>query len=212
MHLRHAWARGEVGPGTLARVFTGIVEELGRYVGPGPGGEPGRLRFAATAVLDGAALGDSIAVNGCCLTVVEQGEGWWEADVSGETLSRTNLGDLRPGEGVNLERPVRLQDRLGGHIVLGHVDGVGTIVTPAPDLEVRIAPDLLRYVVEKGSIAVDGISLTAFDLTTDSFRVAVIPHTAAVTTLGARRAGDRVNIEVDVLAKHVERLVGAHLP
>ena len=107
---------------------------------------------------------------------------------------------------------MRLQDRLGGHIVLGHVDGVGTIVAPAPDLVVRVAPGLLRYVVEKGSIAVDGISLTAFDLTADTFRVAVIPHTAAVTTLGARRAGDRVNIEVDVLAKHVERLVGAHLP
>ena len=191
-------------------MFTGIVEELGTYLGPAAG-VPARHRFGATAVLDGAALGDSIAVNGCCLTLVDQGDGWWEADVSDETLSRTNLGDLQPGAGVNLERPVRLQDRLGGHIVLGHVDGVGTIVSPAPDLVVRVAPDLLRYVVEKGSIAVDGISLTAFDLTADTFRVAVIPHTADVTTLGARVAGDRVNIEVDVLAKHVERLVGAHL-
>lgn len=193
-------------------MFTGIVEELGRYDGPGDATVPGRLRFGAATVLEGAARGDSIAVNGCCLTVVDQGEGWWEADVSTETLSRTNLGELAPGDGVNLERPVRLQDGLGGHIVLGHVDDVGVVVTPAPDLEVRIRPDLLRYVVEKGSIAVDGISLTAFDLTADTFRVAVIPHTAAVTTLGARQAGDRVNVEVDVLAKHVERLLGAHLP
>ena len=192
-------------------MFTGIVEELGAYLGPAEG-VPGRHRFGATTVLDGAALGDSIAVNGCCLTLVEQGEGWWEADLSEETLARTNLGDLRSGDGVNLERPVRLQDRLGGHIVLGHVDGVGTIVSPAPDLVVRVPAGLLRYVVEKGSIAVDGISLTAFDLTADTFRVAVIPHTAQVTTLGARTVGDRVNIEVDVLAKHVERLVGAHLP
>jgi riboflavin synthase len=189
-------------------VFTGIVEELGHF--QRRAGE--RHRFSATAVLSEAALGDSIAVNGCCLTLVEQGEGWWEADVSDETLARTNLGALRPGEPVNLERPVRLEDRLGGHIVLGHVDGVGEIVEPAPGLVVRVPPPLLRYVVEKGSVAVDGISLTAFDLTGDTFSVAVIPHTAAVTTLGAKEPGSLVNIEVDVLAKHVERLLEAHLP
>lgn len=189
-------------------MFTGIVEELGRFEGR----TGDRLRFAATTVLEGAGLGDSIAVNGCCLTLVEDGEGWWEADVSDETLARTNLGSLRPGDPVNLERPVRLEDRLGGHIVLGHVDGVGEVVAPAPDLVVRIPAHLMRYLVEKGSVAVDGISLTAFALTDDSFTVAVIPHTAAVTTLGSRAPGSPVNIEVDVLAKHVERLLGAHLP
>jgi riboflavin synthase len=189
-------------------VFTGIVEELGRF--EGRSGD--RLRFTATTVLEGAGLGDSIAVNGCCLTLVEDGEGWWEADVSDETLARTNLGSLRAGDPVNLERPVRLEDRLGGHIVLGHVDGVGDVVAPAPDLVVRVPRHLMRYLVEKGSVAVDGISLTAFGLTEDSFTVAVIPHTAAVTTLGSRAAGSAVNIEVDVLAKHVERLLEAHLP
>jgi riboflavin synthase len=189
-------------------VFTGIVEELGRFEGR----TGDRLRFAATTVLEGAHLGDSIAVNGCCLTLVADGEGWWEADVSNETLARTNLGSLRPGDPVNLERPVRLEDRLGGHIVLGHVDGVGEVVAGAPDLVVRVPGHLMRYLVEKGSVAVDGISLTAFGLTEDSFTVAVIPHTSAVTTLGTRTPGSPVNIEVDVLAKHVERLLEAHLP
>ena len=191
-----------------AVVFTGIVEELGRFEGR----TGDRLRFAATTVLEGAGLGDSIAVNGCCLTLVGDGEGWWEADVSDETLARTNLGSLRPGDPVNLERPVRLEDRLGGHIVLGHVDGVGEVAAPAPDLVVRVPTHLMRYLVEKGSVAVDGISLTAFALTGDSFTVAVIPHTAAVTTLGSRAPGSPVNIEVDVLAKHVERLLEARLP
>jgi riboflavin synthase len=184
-------------------VFTGIVEELGRVVSC----HGNRLRTAATTVLVDAHQGDSIAVNGACLTVVDHGAGWWEADVSDETLLRTNLGTLAPGDPVNLERPMRLDDRLGGHLVLGHVDGVGEIVSPAPDLVVRIAPDLMRYCVEKGSISVDGVSLTSFDLGPDTFRVAVIPHTAAVTTLGHKGAGAKVNIEVDVLAKHVERLV-----
>jgi riboflavin synthase len=184
-------------------VFTGIVEELGRVVSC----RDNRLRTEAQTVLVGARQGDSIAVNGACLTVVDQGDGWWEADVSDETLLRTNLGTLAPGDPVNLERPMRMEDRLGGHLVLGHVDGLGEIVSPSPDLVVRIAPDLMRYCVEKGSITVDGVSLTAFDLGPDTFRVAVIPHTAAVTTLGHKGAGALVNIEVDVLAKHVERLV-----
>jgi riboflavin synthase len=162
-------------------------------------------------VLEGSALGDSIAVNGCCLTLVDQGPGWWEADVSAETLARTNLGSLAPGDPVNLERPVRLEDRLGGHIVLGHVDAVGEVVAPAPDLVVRVPGHLLRYIVEKGSVTVDGISLTAFGLDADTFQVAVIPHTAEVTTLGAKGPGAPVNIEVDVLAKHVERLLEPHL-
>ena len=184
-------------------MFTGIVEELGRVVSC----HDNRLRTEAQTVLVGAREGDSIAVNGACLTVVDRGVGWWEADVSDETLLRTNLGALVPGDPVNLERPMRMEDRLGGHLVLGHVDGVGEIVSPSPDLVVRIAPDLMRYCVEKGSITVDGVSLTSFDLGPDTFRVAVIPHTAAVTTLGYKGVGASVNIEVDVLAKHVERLV-----
>ena len=147
----------------------------------------------------------------CCLTLVEQGDGWWETDVSDETLSRANIGHLQVDDPVNLERPMALGDRLGGHIVLGHVDGVGTIVEPAPDLHVRIPVELMRYVVEKGSITVDGISLTAFDLGADTFRVAIIPHTADVTTLGHKGAGALVNIEVDILAKHIERLVQPHV-
>ncbi len=196
-----------MGVGSVDGVFTGIVEELGRF--DGHAGD--RHRFAANVVIDGAAIGDSIAVNGCCLTLVDQGDGWWEADVSDETLRRTALGSLRLGDTVNLERPVRLQDRLGGHLVLGHIDAIGVLVQPAPNLEVRAPTALMRYLVEKGSIAVDGISLTVFDLTDDTFHVAVIPHTAAVTTLGSKGPGALVNLEVDVLAKHVERLLAAHL-
>jgi riboflavin synthase len=188
-------------------VFTGIVEELGRVVTR----EGSRLRIAATTVLEGSEMGASIAVNGCCLTLVAtDSSSWWEADVSAETYSRTNLGSLSPGDPVNLERPMALGERLGGHIVLGHVDAVGTVVASAPDLIVRIPKDLMHLIVEKGSVTVDGISLTAFDLTTDTFRVAVIPHTMQVTTLGVRKPGDQVNIEMDVLAKHVERLVEPH--
>jgi riboflavin synthase len=184
-------------------MFTGIVEELGSIDAI----DGGRVRVSATTVLDGARQGDSIAVDGCCLTLVTQGAGWWEADVSDETLKRTTLGDRQPGDRVNLERPVRAQDRLGGHIVQGHVDGVGEIVEPVPDLRVRMPRPLLRYVVEKGSIAVDGVSLTVVDVLDDGFTVAVIPHTAAVTTLGRKGAGDRVNLEVDVTVKYVERLL-----
>jgi riboflavin synthase len=184
-------------------MFTGIVEELGRV----ERFEDGVLRVAATTVLEDAAVGDSIAVNGCCLTLVDHGPGWWQADVSGETVARTGLAGLAPGDPVNLERPVRLADRLGGHLVQGHVDGVGVVVDPAPDLRVRIAPDLLRYVVEKGSVTVDGVSLTVVQPLPDGFTVAVIPHTAAVTTLGWKGPGAVVNIEVDVIAKYVERLL-----
>jgi riboflavin synthase len=186
-------------------VFTGIVEELGSVVSrEGP-----RLRIAAATVLDDASLGASIAVNGVCLTVVgfDVAEGWWEADVVDETYARTALGALAPGHRVNLERPVRLSDRLGGHLVQGHVDGVGEIVTPAPDLRVRCDRDLLRFVVEKGSITIDGISLTVVDPLDDGFTVAVIPHTREVTTLGHKGPGDHVNLEVDVTAKYVERLL-----
>ena len=188
-------------------MFTGIVEELGK-VGSRNGS---RLRINSTTVLEGSDLGASIAVNGCCLTVVAtDGSSYWDADVSEETFSRTNLGSLQAGDVVNLERPMALGERLGGHMVLGHVDAVGHVVSPAPDLVIRIPRDLMHLIVEKGSVTVDGISLTAFDLSADTFRVAVIPHTTAVTTLGVRKAGDAVNIEMDVLAKHVQRLVEPH--
>jgi len=188
-------------------VFTGIVEELGK-VGSRNGS---RLRINSTTVLEGSDLGASIAVNGCCLTVVAtDGSSYWDADVSEETYSRTNLGSLQAGDVVNLERPMALGERLGGHMVLGHVDAVGHVVSPAPDLVIRLPRDLMHLIVEKGSVTVDGITLTAFDLTADTFRVAVIPHTTAVTTLGVRKPGDAVNIEMDVLAKHVQRLVEPH--
>jgi len=184
-------------------VFTGIIEELGRLQRR----EGSRFTFGAERVLDDVELGASISVNGCCLTVVDHGPGWWSADVVAETLARTTLGDLAPGEAVNLERPVRLADRLGGHLVQGHVDAVGQVTAAAPDLFVRAPTDLHRYLVEKGSVAVDGCSLTVARVDEDGFAVAIVPHTAAVTTLGSRRPGDRVNLEVDVVAKYVERLV-----
>ncbi len=189
-------------------MFTGIVEELGTVVER----DAGRLRISCATVLDDVVLGASIAVNGCCLTVVRwnegAGDGWWEAELTDETWSRTSLGTLGPGDPVNLERPVRPSDRLGGHLVQGHVDGVGEIVVPSPDLQVRCEHDnLLRYVVEKGSITVDGISLTVVTALEDGFTVAIIPHTQAVTTLGTKGAGDTVNLEVDVMAKYVERLL-----
>jgi riboflavin synthase len=186
-------------------MFTGIVEELGRLGSR----DRGRFVFEASVVTEDTKVGDSIAVNGCCLTVVDVGAGWWAADAVDETLARTVLGDLVPGDRVNLERPVRLTDRLGGHLVQGHVDAVGVIVTPAPELQIRMPADLLRYVVEKGSITVDGCSLTVVAPLDDGFTVAVIPHTAEVTTLGIKGAGARVNLEVDMVAKYVERLLEA---
>ena len=184
-------------------MFTGIVEEMGSVEGR----DGHRFRFRAPLVSDGAQLGDSISVNGCCLTVVDMGPGWWEADVVQESLDRTNLADLRPGDPVNLERPVRLSDRLGGHMVQGHVDGVGTIVSPAPDLRVKTPDHLLRYIVEKGSITVDGCSLTVVSPTEDGFTCAIIPHTTEITVLGRKGPGERVNLEVDVIAKYTERLL-----
>ncbi|QXC63437.1 riboflavin synthase [Aquihabitans sp. G128] len=187
-------------------MFTGIVEELGTVVSrQGP-----KLRLGATTVLGDIELGASIAVNGTCLTVVAWGDDWWEADVVEESYARTSLGALEPGDRVNLERPVRLEDRLGGHLVQGHVDAVGTIVDGAPDLRITLPEDLLRYVVEKGSITVDGISLTVARVHDDGFSVAVIPHTTEVTTLGTKGPGDPVNLELDVIAKYVESLLEGH--
>lgn len=196
-------------------MFTGIVEEMGALSAsedsPGaPGGT--RLVFSAVLVTEGTSVGDSISVNGCCLTVVDLGPGWWAADAVPETLSRTNLGTLRPGDPVNLERAVTLDTRLGGHLVQGHVDGTGRVLSAAPDLEVEAPEQVRRYLVEKGSVTVDGVSLTVVSVTPRGFTVAVIPHTMAVTTLGRRRAGDTVNLEADVMAKYAEQLLAAGSP
>jgi len=194
-------------------VFTGLVEELGTVRAVVPNATGARLEIEAAAVLDDAGLGASIAVDGCCLTVVELGRGWWAADAVEETLRRTCLGALAAGDRVNLERPVRLADRLGGHIVQGHVDGVGEIAEKEAladgSTRVAVAADaaVLRYVVEKGSIAVDGVSLTVAGVGEKTFEFALIPHTATVTTLGIKGPGDPVNLEVDLVAKYVERLM-----
>jgi len=188
-------------------VFTGIVEELGTVRTVEQRGSAARVVIEARVVTDGSRVGDSIAVNGCCLTVVDLGAGWWAADAVAETLGRTNLGGLRPGDPVNLERPVALGGRLGGHIVQGHVDGVGTVEEAAPDLRVSAEPQVIRYLVPKGSVTVDGVSLTVVAVDRDWFTVAVIPHTMQVTTLGRRTPGDSVNLEVDVIAKYAERLL-----
>ncbi len=192
-------------------MYTGLVEELGSFASRD--GE--RYRFTAAIVLSDAAIDDSISVNGCCLTVVTLGDGWWEADVSAETARRTALGSLQPGDPVNLERSMRYADRLGGHLVQGHVDGVATIVRSGPDLRVAVPPEggLRRYIVEKGSVTLDGVSLTCFGITDDDaggceFSVALIPHTMAMTTMGTVQPGDLVNLEADVLARYVERLLG----
>jgi len=194
-------------------MFTGIVEELGRVQSIVPNEGGARLVIEATAVLEDAQLGASIAVNGCCLTVVAWDRFAWSADAVIETLERTNLGDLEAGDAVNLERPVRLSDRLGGHLVQGHVDATGTIRSreAQPDGSTLVtfdAPaDVLRYVVHKGSITVDGVSLTVARREPESFAVALIPHTLEVTTLGTHEVGDRVNLEVDLIAKYVEALL-----
>ncbi len=174
--------------------------------------EEHRFTFEAAVVTEDAEVGASIAVNGCCLTVVDHGDGWWRADVVDETLSRTNLSGLRPGDDVNFERPVRVGDRLGGHLVQGHVDGVGEVVTPGPELTIRAPAGLLPYIVEKGSVAVDGCSLTVARVADEVFGISIVPHTAGVTTLGRRRPGDQVNLEVDLVAKYVESLLTRDRP
>lgn len=189
-------------------MFTGIVEELGQVVAH----QPGRLTVRGPLVTSDARLGDSIAVNGVCLTVAEQEGDTFTADVMPETLRRTTLGELRPGDPVNLERAATPTTRLGGHLVQGHVDGVGTVQQRRPgpdwhDLRFTLPPALSRYLVEKGSICVDGVSLTVVAVGDDWFEVSLIPTTLEKTTLGRRQVGDRVNLEVDVVAKHVERLL-----
>jgi riboflavin synthase len=194
-------------------VFTGIVEELGEVVGTEDLGDSARLTISGRLVTDDARHGDSIAVNGVCLTVVDVlPDGRFTADVMAETLNRSSLAVLRAGSRVNLERAAAVNSRLGGHIVQGHVDGTGTVISRTPSQHwevVRIAlpAALSRYVVEKGSITVDGVSLTVSALGEDWFEVSLIPTTLAMTTLGGAVEGTPVNLEVDVIAKYVERLL-----
>lgn len=198
-------------------MFTGIVEELGTVAAIDDLTDAVRLTIDASEVLEGTGLGDSIAVNGCCLTVVSVEGGAWTADVMKESLDKTSMGGLLPGDPVNLERAVTAEKRLGGHIVQGHVDGVGEVLRREPSehwevVEISLPPGLARYLVDKGSITVDGVSLTVVEAGPTSFTISLIPETLARTTLGRRRAGDRVNLEVDILAKHVEKLLAAQLP
>ncbi|MFI6522533.1 riboflavin synthase [Spirillospora sp. NPDC050679] len=194
-------------------MFTGIVEELGEIVAIEPQGDSARFTVRGPLVTQDAVHGASIAVNGVCLTVVETKDEDFTADVMKETLDRSSLGALGPGSRVNLERPVRLSDRLGGHLVQGHVDGVGEIVSREPGdrwevVTVALPAALARYVVDKGSITIDGVSLTVVEAGADRFTVALIPTTLALTTLGLKGPGDPVNLEVDVVAKYVERMIG----
>lgn len=193
-------------------MFTGIVEELGEIVSIESAADSARLTIRGPLVTQDAAHGASIAVNGVCLTVTDLKDGTFTADVMKETLDRSSLGALVTGSPVNLERPVRLEDRLGGHLVQGHVDGVGTILSRQPGenweiVEVSLPSGLARYVVEKGSITVDGVSLTVMHAGPDRFSISLIPTTLELTTLGRKKAGDPVNLEVDVIAKYVEKLL-----
>lgn len=195
-------------------MFTGIVEELGELLDRSE--RPDAARFTISAPLTGsdARAGDSISVNGVCLTVVDVQHGVFSSDVIGETLRRSSLSAARPGDRLNLERAAKLGDRLGGHLVQGHVDGTGTLLSrTAPQegapwelIRIRMPTALARYVVEKGSIAVDGVSLTVVETGSDEFSVGLIPTTQQLTTLGLRRPGEPVNLEVDIIAKYVERL------
>lgn len=193
-------------------MFTGIVEEMGTVDSVVDLGDSLRLRIIAPVVTSDAIHGASISVNGTCLTVVDHGDDWFDADVMKETLDRTSLKSLARGARANLERAARLDGRLGGHIVQGHVDGIGRIARIEPSehwtvVHVAIARELSRYLVEKGSVTVDGVSLTVVSVGDEEFSVSLIPTTLADTTLGLARVGDIVNIEVDILAKYVEKLV-----
>ena len=193
-------------------MFTGIIEEMGTVKALRREAGAARLSLSAATVLDGTALGDSISVNGVCLTVVELGKNEFSADVAVETLRVTNLGELKAGARVNLERALQLSARIGGHLVSGHVDAVGRLREKRDEGNGwRIffdAPEtVLRYVIKKGSIAIDGVSLTVADVDRAGFSIAMIPHTARLTTLGFKTAGDSVNLESDIIGKYVERLL-----
>lgn len=197
-------------------MFTGIIEDLGTVIEFARSEEAARLIVQTGIGVDGISVGGSIAVNGCCLTVVERGTDWFVADVMAETLAKTSLGDAVAGTRVNIERAIRASDRLAGHIVQGHVDGTGRLVDRQPSthwevITMEIPRPLLRYLAPKGSVAVDGVSLTVVDVDDREATVTIslIPETLARTTLGIRAPGERVNLEVDVIAKYVERMLVA---
>lgn len=195
-------------------MFTGLVEEMGTVKEIACEAHSARVILSAPLVHRGARLGDSLAVNGCCLTVVETDGDRLSFDAVPETLNRTNLGELKPGDPVNLERPLAVGARLGGHFVQGHIDGVGEVQALTPEenavvMEIAAPAPLRRYLVEKGSVTLDGVSLTVASVLPEGFTVWIIPHTRAVTTLGRRAVGDRVNLECDLLGKYIERLLQA---
>jgi len=193
-------------------MFTGLVEELGVVRGISRGADSARIHIDAGKILEDMKTGDSIAVNGVCLTSVEFDRNYFVADVMAETLAKTNLAVLKSGDRVNLERALRLGDRLGGHMVSGHIDGVGTITRRerhdiATLITVSAPPGLMRYIIKKGSVSIDGTSLTVVDFGETCFQVSLIPHTAHMTTLGFKKVGDTVNLEGDLVGKYIERLL-----
>jgi riboflavin synthase len=197
-------------------MFSGIVAEVGTMKAVEGGGDAVSLTIEASPVFADVAIGESIAVNGVCLTAVQRQGSTFAVDVSPETLRATNLGELRPGDGVNLERSLCLNDRIGGHLVSGHVDGVGTILDKRPEgnaihYDIQVPEGLMRYLVPKGSIAIDGISLTVVGCFSTSFQITIIPHTAAVTTIGRKGIGATVNLECDMIGKYVERVLQVRL-
>lgn len=198
-------------------MFTGIIEEVGKVQSIRKGRNSAVVSIGARTILEGIRLGDSIAVNGVCLTVTSFSQSGFTADVMHETLNRSSLGSLRAGSPVNLERAMPANGRFGGHIVSGHIDGTGTISAITKDdnavwYTVKTGPHVLRYIIEKGSVAIDGISLTVVKVHNDGFSVSIIPHTAAQTILSEKRIGDIVNLENDCIAKYVERLLDSQSP
>lgn len=193
-------------------MFTGIIEEVGRVKRLVTGSQFGSISVECRKVLEGTKVGDSISTNGVCLTVTEKGEDYFKADIMGETLNRSNLRSCILNTKVNLERAMRLEDRLGGHIVSGHIDGVGTIISIKKEsdgtwFEIEAEKNILKYIIEKGSICIDGISLTVAYVDSKSFKVSVIPHTLEITSLVDKKVNDRVNLECDMIGKYIEKLM-----
>lgn len=193
-------------------MFTGIIEEVGRILQIHSGAASIRLTVSAQKILEDVRIGDSIAVNGTCLTVTEHTDKSFSADVMPESVRKTSLRELKTGSPVNLERALQLSSRLGGHIVSGHIDGTGEILNKKPEdnaiiVTIGAGRELLRYIVKKGSVAIDGISLTVVDADNEKFSVSLIPHTASITTIGQKRNGAAVNIETDIIGKYIEKLL-----